>query len=508
MRRITDERGVAMVTVLLVAAVLTVTSTTAAFMTIRELGASTDDLKATRALSYAEAGIDRALLAIRASRWDWNDMVLAGCSAGFPILDSARDTALTGSNILTGSIGSGTYRVVIQRDTGSNACPNPVVAPSPKAPQKLWITSTGRFPAATRRVRQQIEIQKRDLPIGLYAHEAASGGGAGDVTDVSLITPGTIDRREQIKFLGFDKFYTIGDFFPADSDAALGRWLPDFYTNADRQLPIPAAAHAAGGPITETNNTEEHTATTTPNCTFNRNPGEPGQSLWDGSQTASTATLTSGCANWTPAFPNGGTISKRYPPTANFQGPDATRLAPTPRLSREDYEFLKSTAKASGLYCTATTSTNLSNCEGPGTAPNGKTINNGNLPAVGNVVVYIDFPASTSNSEIDSPQRTISWQVNNLPLCSTTNQAANRNVVVVVRNGSFQVAQGAQLSGAVLVPEGTVSAAGGHTTEGTIIARVLNLSGTGTFKMTDCWIQNMSGLFLRVTALKWVELDR
>lgn len=506
MQRIRNERGVAMVTVLLIAAVLTVTSSTAAFITIREFGATNDDLRATRALAFAEAGIDRSLLAIRATtNFNWNDLVLAGCTVAgitYP------------KQTLVATIGEGSYEVEIERENAPASCPASV--PSPRDAQKVWITSTGRHPEATRRVRQHIEVQWRNLPIGLYAEQGADGGGSGDVTDVSLITGGEIQRRDQISFVGFDKFYKIGDFYP-DSDDPRNRWLPGFYTSADLALPMPAAAHAAGGSIIATNGTVEHTSTTTsPNCRFNGNKGTNGQSLWDGSKSAPTSpTVSSGCTSppenannaWTLPFPNGAIISKRYPPTLNFQEADLARLAPTPRLTKEEYEFLKSTAKSSGLYCTATTATDFTSCEGPGTAPTGKTISDANLPATGNVVVYVDFPPGTT-TEADSPQRTVTWQGKNLPLCSTSDPASNRSVIIVIRNGSLSLANGSQLSGALLVPEGTVSAAGGHTTEGTIIARVINISGTGTFKLSQCWIDNMSTLFLRVTGLKWRELDR
>src|SRR5687768_361922 len=123
-RRLRNQRGVAMVTVLLVAAVLTVVSSTAAFVTIEEFSATNDDLKAARALSYAEAGIDRALYALRSGIWEWDEMVMAGCS-GFDVLDKDYDAD---SGVLAGSVGAGEFEVVIERDQLGNdeACPSEV----------------------------------------------------------------------------------------------------------------------------------------------------------------------------------------------------------------------------------------------------------------------------------------------------------------------------------------------------------------------------------------------
>src|SRR5687768_4057219 len=80
MRRLAGERGVAMVTVLMVAAVLTVVSSTAAFITVQEFRAGTDDRRAGKALATAEAGIDRAMLWIRSFQLPWKDIVLSGCT--------------------------------------------------------------------------------------------------------------------------------------------------------------------------------------------------------------------------------------------------------------------------------------------------------------------------------------------------------------------------------------------------------------------------------------------
>lgn len=503
MGRFMDQRGVAMVTVLLVGAVLTVVSSTAAFVTIKEFNATNDDLKATRALGYAEAGLDRALVALRQETWNWEQVVMAGCP-GFARLDETYDEDATAgpdyADVLTGSLGDGTYNVVIERDKTENACP--ADTPDVRLAQVVSITSTGRHPEAMRKIQQTIELRYRGLPIGLYAEEGVSGGGSGDVTDVSLITPGNVDQREKISFAGFDPFYKVGDFYPATDPS--GRYPANFFDATERALPMPAAAHAIG-PMQNTPGAQEHPPA--PRCNFNGNKGTPGQSVWDSSGPALETVLTAGCSNWVATWPNGSTISPRYPPVADFNSSDLSRVTPSPQIELEDFDFLKGSAESSGLYCSYLGGSNQPDfCTGWGGTPTGQTLKDSDLPAAEeNFVVYIDMPPGT-DAQHDSAQQTIVWQPDDFAPC--TDGGPNRSVVLVVRHGSVQLANGSDFLGAIIAPEGTVSAAGNHTTEGTIIARRLNLSGTGQFKLSECWLDELKFTFIQVNALGWRELDR
>ncbi|MFN2525055.1 MAG: hypothetical protein ABR505_02150, partial [Actinomycetota bacterium] len=223
MSRIRGERGVAMITVLFIGAVLTVASSTAFFVTIQDFRAGDDERRAAQALAYAEAGIDRFLLEIPAI--DWGEMMVSGCNGR--ILQQ-----------INGRIGNGTYHVELRPVT----CPPAGVVPRPRQnrSERLTLTSTGEHPAARRVVQQLIEVKPKGLPIALYAESRADSGGAGGgvrVTNASLITPGNLSGRDQLEFFGFDPFYSRHDFYPT--------FFPDFEDPGQ----MVSAAHA-GGQIT------------------------------------------------------------------------------------------------------------------------------------------------------------------------------------------------------------------------------------------------------------------
>lgn len=499
-----------MVTVLLVGAVLTVVSSTAAFVTIQEFRSTNDDLKSARALGYAEAGLDRVLVAMRQNTWKWEQVVMAGCP-GYPVIDAAYDgpdagTAPDFPTLMNGSLGNGTYSVVIQRDTDTSACPGST--PSPRNAQSIKVTSTGRHPDAMRRVEQTIDLETRGLPIGLYAEQTVDGGGNGSVTNISLITPGNVVRRNQINFVGFDPYYKIGDFFPNVDPS--GRYSTGLFTDAERALQIPAAAHALGL-MEKTNGTDEHV--TVPSCDFNGNNGTSGQSVWDGSGPAPNTQLTQGCTtnpnNWSVSFG----AARRFPPTSDFNSTDLARVRPTPDLDQEDYDFLKGAAKSNGLYCSYDAVSNSpTSCQGAGASfPNNQLIQDDNLPDKDSFVVFIDFPALPAGDPDAAylPKREISWSAaNSFTACSSASGARNKSVVIVVRNGSLRITAGSELSGAIFAPEGQVYAGGTHLSEGTVIARRINLAGSGTYTLSDCWMKNMPFTFLVANATNWRELDR
>ena len=80
-KRMRDERGVALVTVLFIGAVMTVTVSAAAFIAVGEFRASNRDRGATTALALSEAGIDRTIQWIRSNKVPWRFIALSGCSS-------------------------------------------------------------------------------------------------------------------------------------------------------------------------------------------------------------------------------------------------------------------------------------------------------------------------------------------------------------------------------------------------------------------------------------------
>ncbi|MDP9068813.1 MAG: pilus assembly PilX N-terminal domain-containing protein [Actinomycetota bacterium] len=498
LQRLRSEAGVAMVTVLFVGSALSVLASVAAFTTIEELRAGRDDRKASEALAYAEAGIDRLILELRTGKLTWGDIREAGCATA-PL------------TLTDGNVGNGSYSVQLtvfdpsaplaqqlppspwvketndaQRPcTQANGTNRPT---SPRSNQWFAVTAVGSHPTAKRAVLQGLQIGLLGLPIGIYADTINANGNV-TMDGVSLLTPGDVTGREKIAFKNTDPYHTLNDFWPGQDSA----------TN------VPAAAHAVGTIYLKKTGglaAQEHVANSQHlNCTANGIGGAEGQSQWDQSGPGGAipgGLSPSNCSGiWagTPAGP---------PPTSDFTAADLTRVSPQPALSDQDYMTLRDSAKQTGLYCfIASSGTKTCTAKGQ-TWTFGGTVGATDLTGLPrNFVAYFEYESPTGAFT----SNLIHWNGANVWPCSTT-ASENKSAVIVVRNGSLQMEGDTQVNGAAFIPEGAFDVQGKLLFNGTIIAREFRNLGSATFSMTDCWIGNMPGPFLKVSPALWRELDR
>jgi hypothetical protein len=495
-----SQAGVAMVTVLFVGAALTAVSSAAAFVTVQQLRASSDDRRGSQSLAYAEAGVDRVMLEIRRGTLTWGDLRRAGCNPDTSDPDPDY-VEFTGSFATPGS-GYNTRFMVFNKDAPVVADRFPPAACSPervdpKQTHIFLIESTGFQPAATRVVRQVVEVTALGLPVGLYAETNITCSGSPSMRDISLITRGTISRRDDCGQSGTDPYYT----------------RDMFYGTPEPATPIPAAAHALGqityGPQGQPK--VEHRTGFEPNCEANSR-GTAGQSLWDGSGTAVLNPITTGCPTWpgSAAPLDGGALpgvaADQRPPSSIFDNPARERVTPRPALERRDYDTLREAAKTLGIYCKTSASAGKLDCTKLNSPLPGvyDTLIDSGAPLVAGLpnvyVAFFDLGGSVSN---------ITWKPGVSP-CSD-DRATHRSTVIVVKNGSINFSGGETLNGAVLAPEGTVATDGSYKVIGTIIARFISASGGGTgtnFSLNGCWVRNIPGPFLDVTPVRWSEVDR
>ena len=480
MLRLRGQSGVAMITVLFVGAVLTVVASTAAFITVREFRAGSDDRRASQAHSYAEAGIDRMLMYMRDPKFGWRDVVMAGCG-NFPVVS------------IDGVVGFGTFQTTLRRQ---GACPNEV--PSPKVAQKVRIRSRGQHPTASRILEQAVEVQSLGLPIGLFS-QRVDANGAGTATNISLITNESINGREKLSFLGIDPYYEREDFYPCPAFGT--RCVP---ADNDSKGDMPAAAHSGqrifyrqGGL-----NREEHPSS--PNCTANgiREGAPANQSVWDGSISGTEFTATQGSAcGWVD--PITGTVGGS-PPTARFSSRDADRLAPTPALSEEDYQYFRDVARGTGLYCFISGTTRNCTLKGNPITIVNNVINQTDIAGADlKFVAYFDFAPGTDPFNVAN---TIIWRASHGPC--TNDPATNRSGILIVRNGSISMEGGSSLTGAIIAEDGAFDSKGNFSVEGTVIAKEIRVRGSANFKLTQCWVDNLPGPFFGVTPARWSERDR
>lgn len=493
MTRLKDQTGVAMVTVLLIGAVLTVLSSTAAFVTIEEFRAGGNDRRALAALSYAEAGVDRFISHIKSGLVTYKDLNVAGCSK----------PAIT---LATGTVGAGEYRASLTVYDPHAAAPadrfpippsGGACATRPDSPNQAGtndqtffvITSIGRHPAATRTVRQVIALELINLPVGIYAHSINMQSAKHPFYSVSMVSETEITHRGSISFIGDDPFYRVEDFF----SNATGRALT---------APVPAAAHAAVQNFLFQSRRPEF-ADDTKQCNGNGSEGtsNPAQSLWDSDGSAGSGTITSGCTGWASG--------NEWPHSSKFTEENLKQLA-QPTISEQDHQTLAQAARRYGVYCTFPGSggSGGSKCyqqdvdQGTGTAF-GTYIENVVASGRRNFIAYLDYRSGAPSNNNMSDRFTV-WGCNDNPDLS-------KSVVVIIRNGgiNWTGAGGNKINGA-LIMDGDFTAVGGSTINGTVIVRGrLNINSSAQhFTLDECWVDNMPGPFFRTVPVQWAEVDR
>ncbi len=503
MNRIGNQRGVAMVTVLFVGAALTAVTSVAALTTIQELRAGREDRKATEALSYAEAGIDRFIQLIRSGRFTYAQLRTAGCN-GKPALA-----------IPTGKIGSGSFSAELVPFNPDASVPAGKLPPQTCSPETggpplsahdrnayFAITATGCAiptptctsnsptvqPDAKRVIRQVVAVKPLGFPIGIYANRI-EGNGTPSIIGASMVSETVITGRKQLEFTGIDPYYKMSDFF--STSGVSGRSMTE---------QVPSAAHAAQGIFLQSNGSvPEFTggAEGTKNCGANKS-GKPNgtgstQSLWDSDGSSGSGPITGGCDGQTG-----------FPLSSRFSANDLVTARPK-LLDEQDHQLLKEAAKASGLYCSISGSTSSCTLAGaPITASSNWQTGQVSTPLQGqginNFVAYFDFLTGTPTSN------EIRWNAD-VWSCDAANPDNTKSVVMVVRNGGADLNSNVKVNGAVIL-DGEIKYTGGATINGTVIADRFNVVGGATFQLDECWVQNMPGPFLDVVPTHWSELDR
>lgn len=481
-----------MVTVLLVGASLTAVSSAAAFVTIKEFGAGSDDRKASTALAYAEAGVDRFMEHLKRGQYTFAGLNDAGCDG---------NPAVT---IPQGSIGNGTYSAsltVYDPDaTGAGRFPPAACATRPEKAHPgqdgadntfFVITSTGKHPEATRVVRQVVAISPLRLPVGIFANFVSKQSAKHDFYNISMLAKTSITSRENLYFHGDDNYYLMRDIFP------------DGVSGHDPNAPAKAAAHSAGT-IYLKNSSNPEFEDDTKNCSAEKQ-NNGGQSLWDSDGSSGTGPITSGCSGQTG-----------YPLTSRFTINMLESIA-QPVLSEADYQVLKDAAKTQGVYCTfngaGASDGKGDSCVRQSASAGGtdyKTYINQVLvgtpttPATNTVIAYFDFRTG-------SPTQNNIGRLGSVWGCDATNPDNTKTLIAVVRNGgiNYTGAGGDMINGALLV-DGNYEGNGNFTLNGSLIVggTAHFHSSSQQFTLDECWVDNMPGSFFAVTPGKWTEVDR
>lgn len=488
MRRVRNELGVAMTTVMIMGATLTVLASTATFVTVQEFRAGTDERKSAEALAYAEAGIDRFMNFLTSSNPNYGQLVQAGCEQ--PVMALPK-----------GSIGNGTFSVSMQvydptASSAANRFPQPpssgacTTAPTgtrnktnPRKGQFFLITSTGEHPASKRVVQQVVKVATRGLPIGLVG-DSFNANGTPDVSGVTVISQGAVVGRDKLDLSGLDPYYTLGDFWPNAT------WSG----GVSSESPAPVAAHSVGGLKIGNNNAE---FPPNPNCNANKSNANK-QSLWDSDGSAGSGPVASTCASQPAGY------TGAYPNTSKFTQEDYDRVAPED-LSPEVDADLKRAAQQSGLYCFKPTSGSWS-CTRQGVVVGGDPVTDVApvfTSGARNVVAYYEYQSLSAANNVSFGDSS-AWTA---PNGCSNDPAVNRTLILRVKNGGVNMTGNTRINGAVIA-DGAFDYTGSPTINGTVMAGDLRIRGTGYFTLDACWVANMPFTYLTVTPTQWSEVDR
>ena len=496
--RLRNERGVAMVTVLFVGAALTVMTTTAAFLAVKGLRATSADKSSTQALAAAEAGLERFMLDVERGAVSYATMKEAGCASA-PL------------TLPPGTLGPGTYNVAltIYEPTQNPKVPadpwtaaNDTAVPCSTRTGNLFaVTATGTQGSGTRVVRQVIMSTPGEskFPLGIYADNIDANGNP-DMDNISVFTRGDVVGRSKISLSGTDSNYQMEDVYNPTTFSSFV-WSGGLSWTS----PIPAAVHATGEIYAKNTATRgrEHpfSSTQTVNCVSNdtRNGGYALQSEWDSS-------ACSGCTNSgnLSADTCGGLPG--YPPTARFTQADLDRIAQVRNFTEDEYATLKSSAQASGIYCQFATN----QCWTNGVVGAAKTNwGTGDLAGITtpSLIAYFEWPYS-SNTSGNSIKWTATWKALSGVMCNPTNPADNRTAVIVVRNGSFDLGGTANLTGAILTPEGNFDSSGTPILHGSVTAKAFRVRGNAKFESSNCFASSLPTTSTNLSLGGWSEIDR
>lgn len=492
-RRLRDERGVAMMTVVFVGVTLTVMTTTAAFLSVKGLRSTTADKSSAQAMAAAEAGLERLLLDVTRGDVGFGAMRTAGCQTP-PV------------TLPPGTLGPGTYNVSL---TIYEPAQNPKVPPPnwttdtknhapclSRTTNLFAITATGTQGGGTRVVRQivSVVVGSSKMPLGIYADRIDANGNP-TMKNISVFTAGDVIGRGKIAMVGNDSFFRMKDVYSQTAFSGF-TWTSPY--NWDSY--IPAAVHATGEIYAKNAGTRGREHPPAPNCAANdtRNGGLATQSEWDGS-------ACSGCVNAGALTVNCGTPG--FPPTARFTSTDLARIAQTRNFTEVEYANLKATAKASGIYCdfgAAYSCWKDGILQGAVKTAWGTNDIPVDEPAL---IAYFDFPYST-NTSANKITWSATWKAISGVLCNPDDPNDNRSAVIVVRNGSFDFSGNTQLVGAVMVPEGDFDSTGTPLLHGSITARSFRVRGNATFESSACFAGTLPTTLAEITPLGWSEIDR
>lgn len=445
-RRVGGDEGVAMITVVMVAAIMTGLGLAATKTAVLNLDNAGRDRVASGAMGAAEAGVAGAITYIRGNGVA---SICDTCTGSYNTLNPATLTYPGG--------GQAVVTVRVQQR----------YQPPAARVGRYVITSVGTSGSGPgkRTVEQAIDVKPFAFPLGIYTAAKINLGGTVSVTRESVFSGSCIDSRDK---LAFSADYT-GSLLDPYNDIPAGAHSASYITNSNTNV-----CSTNLNQVKANDNGAIHRASTC-NATW---PADQDSLPLGGPFTApsgnacTAVTLGKGDYDTKGSGFSMDTLRDLY----GFQ----------PRgLTDEQFALLKGKAKAAGTWFPAGVTP---------TFPAASTVP-GN-PGF-NPIIYIE----DQNLSLTTQLNGYGWTYD--PTCT----ALHPSVLIVVERGDLKLGSSTALTGNLFVPDGEIAFSGGAALTGTMFSKDLKFVGSGNVGLNDCVAANTNGGILSVTKTRFRQLD-
>jgi hypothetical protein len=462
MQRLSDQRGVAAITILMVTVVLALAGSVVAFTATAELEIGGRERRAEEAFVGAEAGLD-----VASTYFDSVDATIGqlGTDPAFclnnPVVDDAveyRHPTLTGAPLCGVEITSPHDGNWFHPATGVPFIDYKVLSRSQE----------GR--TVTRVLSSTYRVVAREIPFGMFINGNVDFNGAPQLLRESLLVNGVVTSREKL-----DTDWNNDDQF---DDPDLG-WA--FHKDRITSDPDPAQDC-----FNDTINPPQNVGCAAVFSNFQ---------IYEKNQQQLSDEIHS-------------TSPSPYPHDRDFahQAKIVNGVAqPVVTLPDSDVleamPHLKQVAQAQGNYF------DIRNGSGGNTVYQPGDVGAPAKEFAENVVVYIDADADD----------TVKWKVDLIPGSTSSDmlhtypdgvRAGPASGILVVRGGDLQLENGGYWSGAIFVPEGEFRILGSVTCVCTIYAKGFSAQGGGsTIELTPEWFQNLHPGLVNVSRRSFSECE-
>lgn len=444
--RLRDDSGVAMITVVMVAAIMTGLGLAVTKSAIVNLDNAGRDRVASGALGAAEAGVAGAITYIR------NNGVRQFC----PTCTSPFNESTSPRTTITypgGSKAEIWVRRVQEYDPASGLKIGRYLIRS--------VGTSGTGPGK-RTIEQAIDVKPFDFPLGVYTQAKINLGGNVKVTQESIFSGSCVDSREKLSFLAGPTGSVID---PYNSLPAAVHSTSYIRENSQSVC----STNLANVKATDTR--AIHAAST---CNETYKADQDGSPLGGAFTSGTCAAYTAGYGDYAAKGSefNEDTLRNVY----GFK----------PRgLTDEQFKLLKNKAKANGTWFPA------------GVTPVFPTASTVPGSPGFNPVVYIEDQNVTINNELNS----YAWVDD--PSCTLLHPS----VILIVERGNLNMGSSSSYTGNLFTPDGTTAFSGGSSLLGTIFTKELKFTGNGEVGLNDCFAKNTNGGILSITKTKFREID-